>query len=390
MRRLLPIFALLLAVSATAETPTDDPRRDRVVDIFEATRPGVVNIYTTRIVERSPFRGWPYGMLFDEFFGHRAPVQKVPIRSLGTGFLVDRDGHVLTNYHVVARADDIRVRMSDGTSVSAELIGAAPDADLAVIRLDAEKGTLPAPLEFAQDRPLIGETAIAIGNPYGLDHSVTVGVVSALDRTLEADGRTYAGVLQTDASINPGNSGGPLLDIRGKVIGVNTAIYQEAQGIGFAIPADTAQRVVAELTSHGTITTGWLGIVVQGLDAQLAAALGLRHHDGAVIADAVADSPAAKAGLQAGDVILGAGGHRIRSARELEAMLETFPTGTVITIQIWREGKELELRAIVGAYPKKRINGWFDRIGLRTKDLGKSWLVAGVTPGSVAADIGFR
>lgn len=387
-------LVVLAAVSAQSQSTTQsaktDPRRNAVVDVFDRTKAGVVNISTQHLVEQNPFGGWPGYLLFDEFFGGRQMRQKVPVRNLGTGFIVAGDGAVLTNHHVVARAQEIIVTLVSGEKLEAELIGAAPDADLALLKLKAEGIKLPLPLKFSRSQPLIGETAIAIGNPYGLDHSITVGVVSAVDRTLETGDRVYAGVLQSDASINPGNSGGPLLNILGEVIGVNTAIYQEAQGIGFAIPADTAARILEELQAKGKLTAGWLGIELQDLNKTLALSLGLKASEGVLISNVIAESPAEQAGLKAGDLVTQLGGHKIRARRDLVGHLETYSPKQALPLTVRRGDNEQSLKVNVGAYDRQRINGWFERMGLIVKQADRYVAVVGVRPGSKAQEIGFK
>lgn len=367
-----------------------DLRRTPVVAAVEAVRNGVVNISAKRI-ERQPAFSHRGPDLFEDFFGWSfGPRVNVPVQSLGSGFLLDDAGTVVTNEHVIAAALDVRVRLADGREFAADVVGAAPDVDLAVLRLRAEGEALPPPLKFTSGPILIGETAIAIGNPFGLDHSVSVGVVSARDRSFRAGDRTYAGVLQTDASINPGNSGGPLLNVLGEVIGVSTAIFQEAQGIGFAIPADVARRVVDELLSSGEVSRGWLGVELQAIDASLAAGLGRRSRDGALVTKVHPDSPAAAAGVQTGDILVALDQHRLREPADVGALLSSYPPGTKLTLFGEREGERLSFLLQVAAYNPDRVRGWFARLGLQVRPEGREWVVQSVRGGSPAADIGLR
>lgn len=387
--------ALVVACTAPAWAQSLDPRRTPVVEVVEHSKNSVVNISAQRIVERSPLALGPGGALLEDYFRHFFGYQPAPRRhastSLGTGFLIDTAGTVVTNYHVVARAEAIEVTLANGDRLPAELLGAAPDADLALLKLEHDGTTLPPPLEFFSGTPWIGETVVAIGNPYGLDHSVTVGVISATDRTLDTRDRTYVGVLQTDASINPGNSGGPLINLLGQVVGVNTAIYGgDAQGIGFAIPADVVRRVVDELLSSGRLTRGWIGVTLQDLDAAIAAGLNLRSTDGVLVRSVVADSPAARAGLAVGDLIQSVDGHRVRNSSDVEAHLDTYAAGRNVRFAGLRNGSAQAWTITVGAYDRTRINGWFDRIGLKFQDRGDTLVVLGVVPGSTAAELGFE
>ncbi len=392
MKQLVIAATAGLLLNGAAAASDIDARRSPVVEVVDKTKDSVVNISARTLVERSNLYELPYGDLFHEFFRRQFGHQRTqtPERSLGTGFMVGSEGHVLTNYHVVSRAETVFITMANGDRFTAELVGAAPDADLALLLVDNDGESLPPGLEFFVGDPYIGETVIAIGNPFGLDHSVTVGVISARDRTLRAGSRTYAGVLQTDASINPGNSGGPLLNVLGKVVGVNTAIFQGAQGIGFAIPADTTSRILDELASIGSLRPGWTGLDVQDLTTALAAGMGLRSTDGILVTTIVPGSPAEQAGLDVGDLLTHVDGHRLRRLSDFAAHMGTFPVGGRMTISGERNGQERSWTVNVASYQKERINGWFDRFGLAINENEKSLVVRGTRSGTRAAEIGFR
>ena len=234
---------------------------------------------------------------FDRFFRKRSPREEG--RASGSGVIVDAQGYILTNAHVVENAAEIEVGLSDDRKFKATLVGRDPKTDLAVLRVEAPTGTLPVAELGDSDRLRVGQWAIAIGNPFGLDRTVTAGIISATGRT-QVGVATYEAFIQTDASINPGNSGGPLLNLQGRVIGINTAIVASGQGIGFAIPINMAREVMGQLISRGRVVRGWLGIVIQDLTADLAAGFGLPDTGGVLISDVMKDSPAETAGMRAG------------------------------------------------------------------------------------------
>src|SRR5213596_2169756 len=303
----LLIAALALPAVAAARGAESDPeRRSLVVQAVEKASPAVVNVSTEQVVERraSPFP-FPQDPFFEEFF--RDFVDPRPRRfkttSLGSGVIVAADGTIMTNVHVIERASRIHVTLADQREFDATLVGADADADIAILRVKAGDDLPHIPFGSSADL-MIGETVIAIGNPFGLSHTVTTGVVSAVGRSLRDEDRTYTDFIQTDASINPGNSGGPLLDIKGELIGINTAIYGKAQGIGFALPVDRAKRIVQELISHGAVEAPWIGVVVQTVTPELASHFSLKEKQGVLVRGIEQGSPAAKAGLQQGDVLL--------------------------------------------------------------------------------------
>src|SRR5215831_5151952 len=300
---LVPVFcAAALFWAAPAARGDRESRRTPVVAAVESAGPATVNITSTQVVvdQANPFmRGDPF---FDEFFSRFMNPRASTAQSLGTGVIINRDGFVLTNEHVLAGSTQIRVTLSDGRQFDAELVGGDPASDLAVVRVKS-KDPLPTPKLGDSDDLMIGESVIAIGNPFGLNSTVTTGVLSATNRSIRGDGREYHGFLQTDASINPGNSGGPLLNMDGEVIGINTAILGNAQGIGFAIPINRARRIVNDLIAHGEVQATWFGIWLQELTPALRDAMGSDQATGVLVSNVYEGTPAASAGMQRGDIL---------------------------------------------------------------------------------------
>lgn len=387
---LAALAALLLAAPAAA----DDPflRRTATVRAVEKVGPSVVNITTEQRVQGGPFARSPGDLdwFFRDFFEPRFPSRT---QSLGSGVVIDAERHVLTNEHVVAAADRIRVTLADGRQFDARLVGADPNNDLAVLELETDEA-VPWIAPAGSADVMVGEPVIAIGNPFGLSNSVTTGVVSAVDRSLRSnDARVFHGFLQTDASINPGNSGGPLLNAEGELIGINTAIYGGAQGIGFAIPIDTAKRVVRELITHGEIAPVWLGLDLQDLDARLAEALRVPPGvAGALVSRVRPGGPGAAGGVERGDVVLALDGRAVRSAREVYEMLERATPGQELALTLLRRGEQVERRARAEAFPPERIPDIAEQLlGLELEPLeGGGYRVTAVRPGSGAEAIGIR
>jgi S1-C subfamily serine protease len=340
----------------------------------------------------APFR--PFGdpffdRFFQDFFESRAPETS---QSLGSGVVIDAAGHVLTNEHVVSGAEVIRVTLADGREWDAELIGAEPNFDLAVLRLVDARG-VPFTAPGGSADLLVGEPVIAIGNPFGLSNSVTTGVVSALNRSVRTKDRVYHGFLQTDASINPGNSGGPLLNAEGALIGINTAVYQGAQGIGFAIPIDVAKRVVGELLAKGEVSPVWIGVDVQDLDGRIAEVMELpRRLAGALVSRVREDGPAAGANVARGDVVLRIDGAPVRTAREFYEHLERSTSGQRLTLALWRDGAEHTVEVAAAAIPDERVREVGEQLlGVRLGAPGEGGaLVEAVRAGSGAARIGLQ
>jgi serine protease Do len=297
----------------------------------------------------------------DPFLRRTATVRFVPrvprtTRSLGSGVVIDRMRHVVTNEHVVARADRILVTLADGREFEAELVGADPNNDLAVLEIKTDEKVPWAPPGDSDDL-MVGEPVIAIGNPFGLSNTVTTGVVSAQNRSIRAQDRIYHGFLQTDASINPGNSGGPLLNAAGELIGINTAIYGGgAQGIGFAIPIDVAKRVVRELLDKGEIAPVWLGLDLQDLDDQITDVLELPERlSGALVSRVRPDTPAASGGVERGDIVIGVDGAGVGNARGFYEILERTTPGQLLTVTLWRDGASREAKVRSSEIPEAAI-----------------------------------
>ncbi|WP_157669522.1 Do family serine endopeptidase [Chitinibacter sp. GC72] len=319
-------------------------------------KPSVVNIFTSQQARqpRNPLLNDP---LFRRFFGERGLGDEAQRpSSLGSGVLVSEQGYIVTNNHVVEAADEIEVALSDGRTASAKLIGSDPDTDIAVIKIDLPD--LPA-ISFADaDKVDIGDVVLAIGNPFGVGQTVTMGIVSALGRS-ELGINTFENFIQTDAAINPGNSGGALIDTRGDLLGINTAIYSKtggSLGIGFAIPATTVKQIMEALIKDGSVTRGWLGVEVQDVSAELASSFRLKDTRGALIAGVVRNGPAAKAGIRPGDVLLSIDGKEVGdSARMLNIISALKPEQDVSLVYV-RQGETVEARVLIGKRPKFNRN----------------------------------
>jgi len=304
--------------------------------------------------------------------------------------LIDAKHHILTNEHVVRSASRIRVSLADGTEYDASLVGADPNNDIAVLEVDTD-GRLPW-LEPGRSHDLmVGESVIAIGNPFGLSNTVTTGVISALNRSIRTEDFVYHGFIQTDASINPGNSGGPLVNAEGELIAINTAVYGGAQGIGFAIPIDTAKRVVDELIEHGELTPVWLGLDFQDLNPNLAAALDLPDNlSGALVNRVREGSPGQRAGLRRGDVVTRFDGRPIESARSFYEMLEISVAGQDLQLEFWRAGQLQKIAVELEELPLRHAAGLVgEMLGMELEPRrGGGYTVVSVREGSGSARIG--
>jgi len=302
----------------------------------------------------------PFEEFFNRFF-REAPQAPRKANSLGSGFIISADGYILTNDHVVEGADEIRVKLADGREFNGKVRGLDAKLDLALVKIDAGEN-LPVAKLGDSDSIKVGEWVMAIGNPFGLEQTVTVGIVSAKGRVIGAG--PYDAFIQTDASLNPGNSGGPLFNVQGEVIGINTAIVAGGQGIGFAIPVNMAKQIIPQLRDAGRVTRGWLGVTVQALNQELADSFGLGHTHGALVNEVVKGSPAEKAGIQRGDIILTFDGQKIMELNDLPRLVAATPVDQTVKVTIFRNGKERTVKVKVGKLddgPQAAVTG--DREG---------------------------
>ena len=342
------------------------PAPESFAGLAKKVSPAVVNIASTQEIDESqaatpalPFN-FPEGSPFEDFFkqfgeqfGGDGRPQQAPRQAtgLGSGFIIDPEGYVVTNNHVIDGASEVTIRLDDDSVYPAEIVGSDPQTDLALLKIDAER-PLPALTLGDSDAAEVGDWVMAVGNPFGLGGTVTAGIISARGRNIQAG--PYDDFLQIDASINRGNSGGPLFDLDGKVIGVNTAIFSPnggSVGIGFAIPSNMVKSVIAQLREHGRVERGWLGVQIQNVTPDLAEALGLEEARGALIAKVTPDSPAEAAGLKSGDVILGFAGEVIDDTRELSRVVAQHPAGSKAKVEVWRDGEAEALNVLTGRQP---------------------------------------
>jgi serine protease Do len=387
--------ALLGLVCLAPPAGAEDPflRRTVAVQVVEKTAPAVVSITTEHVVQSRPFQPFTADPFFERFFSDFfEPSLPQAVQNLGSGVVIDADGHVLTNEHVVAHASRIRVGLADGREFDAELIGADPNNYVAVLRLSSRDAVPWIPMAKSSDL-MVGEPVIAIGNPFGLSHTVTTGVVSALNRSIRTENHVYHGFLQTDASINPGNSGGPLLNANGDLVAINTAVYQGGQGIGFAIPIETAARVVRELIEEGEVSPVWLGLEFQELTPEVAQALALPDGTrGALVNQVDTDSPAGRAQLRRGDVVTRLDDRKVASARDFFDMLDSAVEGQEIALRFLREGRERRVSVRAEEVPGRVVDALVrERLGVELEpNPGGGYAVRAVRPGTGAARIGLQ
>ena len=325
---------------------------ETVANLVEKLKPAVVNISVTEVVKTGSPQGFSPPLGNDEqlkefwkrFFGNQEP-REFKRKGLGSGFIISKEGYIVTNNHVVQKAKDITVILDNKEQYPAKVIGTDPRTDIALIKIQAKKDFITAPLgNSAALRD--GESVIAIGNPFGLAETVTSGIVSAKGRTIGAG--PYDDFIQTDASINPGNSGGPLINFYGEVVGINTAIVAAGQGIGFAVPINMAREILVQLKEKGRVTRGWLGVSIQEVTPELAKSFGLPGEKGALISDVVPGGPAEKAGFKRGDVILELNGKTVKDYHELPRMVAAMPPGEKVMFKVLRDGREMMIPAAVG------------------------------------------
>lgn len=352
------LFAAKNGSAASGDMPVSQPlggdayTNNPIAKIAKACSPAVVNIDTETMVRRSPipFANDPF---FREFFGDQYEKynRMVPMKGKGSGFIVDTKGYILTNNHVVEGADKITITMLDGRHFPARLIGKDPTFDLAVIQINA--GNLPVLMLGDSDRTEVGEWVVAIGNPLGFENTVTAGVISGKNRTLQAADVNFQGFMQTDAAINPGNSGGPLINLNAEVVGINSAIVPYAQGIGFAVPVNMAKQIMNDLINHGEVKRGWLGVTLQTVTPGFAQTYKLPTNEGAIVAGVTRGTPADKAGFQLGDVIVAVDGQKVKSTQDVVLFIRSKLAGEKVSIEIYREAKKQTLSVILGDIPGK-------------------------------------
>lgn len=370
--------ALLATLVFSGTTWAKEPAPD-FVDLAKKLKPAVVNISTAKIIKPrrqyqrpSPptFGNDPLQDFFERFFDDMRP-QAYKQRSLGSGFIIE-GGYILTNNHVIAGADEIRVKLADDREFKAEIKGHDERLDLALLKIDAKEG-LPTAKLGDSDAIQVGEWVMAIGNPFGLAETVTAGIVSAKGRVIGSG--PYDDFIQTDASINPGNSGGPLFNAHGEVIGINTAIIAGGQGIGFAIPINMAKSIIPQLKEKGKVTRGWLGVTIQPVTADLAKSFGLHGERGALVSGIVPESPAAKGGLKTGDIILEFDGRKIREAGELSRVVAATAVGRKVSVTVLRDGKEQKLPVVIDRLKEAEGNDSeetaVDKLGMTVMELNR-------------------
>lgn len=349
-----------------------------MAEVSSAVKPAVVNISSTRTIKtkgmQSPFLNDPFfRRFFGDEFGHMDSPREHKQASLGSGVIVDKKGYILTNNHVIKDADEIKIRLSDRREFIGRVIGVDPKTDLAVVKIQADD--LPSIKWGDSDRLKVGETVLAIGNPFGLNQTVTSGIVSATGRA-NVGIADYEDFIQTDAPINPGNSGGALVNVKGELVGINTAIFSTSggyQGIGFAIPSSMAKVVMNSLVNGGKVVRGWLGVTVQPITADLAKQFHLKDEKGVLVGDISENSPAEKAGLQRGDVIVEYDGRAVDDPRSLRNMVAGTPPNREVTVKFMRDGKTDALKVVTAELPAsvQKAEGGFDNIlkGIYVSDI---------------------
>ncbi|GMQ79885.1 MAG: DegQ family serine endoprotease [Thermodesulfobacteriota bacterium] len=383
--------------------------------LAETVSPAVVNISTIKTIKGGGrvFRHFyqspkgdqdPFKDFFDKFFGDEQE-REFKQRSLGSGFLIDTEGYIVTNNHVIAEADKIKVKLNSGKEFDAKIIGGDPSTDIALIKIKADSNYSIATLGDS-DALKVGEWIVAIGSPFGLEHTVTAGIVSAKGRVIGSG--PYDDFIQTDASINPGNSGGPLINMKGEVIGINTAIIAGGQGIGFAVPVNMAKGVIKQLKEKGEVTRGWLGIGIQNINDEIAEYYGIKGKKGVLVSEVFPGDPANKAGVRAKDIILEVNGKKIETSRELTRIIAGFHVGEVVRITVLRNGKEKTFKVKIAKREEaERVSRGIPRkeqeaFGLRVSNLSpkiarrlniqetKGVVVTGVQPNSQGKDKGIQ
>ncbi|MCD4718448.1 MAG: Do family serine endopeptidase [Desulfobacula sp.] len=410
------IVIALMAAPAIAEKNYKNTRMVPIsfTELAKQAKPGVVNIQTVKTIEGGGrvykhFFGQPFGGKqnpFDEFFApffNQRPQNRKE-QSLGSGFIISKDGYIVTNNHVIKDADQIKVILHNKKEYDATIIGTDPMTDLALIKIKTKDLI---PLKFGSSSETeVGSWVVAIGSPFGLEQTVTAGIVSAKGRILGSG--PYDDFIQTDASINPGNSGGPLLNLDGEVIGINTAIIRSGQGIGFAIPSDLATGIIDQLTEQKTVSRGWMGVAIQNVTEQLAEYYGIKETKGVYVAKVYEGDPADKAGIKVGDVIFMINDKKIDSSRDLTLTIARSSVGERVNVKLIRDGKEKKVKVKLGKRPDQdseniHTNDGYDLFGFRLKQMDsviakrlgypedvKGLVVIDMESGSQAADTSVR
>ncbi len=403
--------------STAEESSSTETKINRVEELpsfaglVEKLKPSVVNISTTSVVRTrgfSPFSSSPFGEedpfeeFFKRFFGE-APQQEFRQHGLGSGFIISGDGYIVTNNHVIDKAQDIQVILADGEKYKAKVIGKDSKTDLALLKIKP-KEKLQAVTFGDSDKLRIGDWVIAVGNPFGLGHTVTAGIVSAKGRVLGLG--NYDDFIQTDAPINPGNSGGPLFNLQGQVVGVNTAIVAGGQGIGFAIPINMAQNVVGQIKDKGRVVRGWLGVLIQNITPEIAEGMNIKQTKGALVSSVTPGGPAEKAGIKRGDIIVEFNGHEVEKVVDLTSMVVVTPPGTQVQLKVIRDGREKDITVKLGELPEKTAvkteKETEGRLGLTVQNITpqiadrfnleekKGVVITEVDPGSIADEAGLQ
>jgi serine protease Do len=355
-------FNLQLGTAATDSNPVMIP--GNFSEIAENVGPAVVNIRTEKTTKGGGrvFRNFgpgpfnkedPFQDFFNKFFGGDQQ-REFKQRSLGSGFIIEKAGFIVTNNHVVENADKVKVKLKNGDEFDAEVVGRDPNTDLALIKIEA-KADLPTVKIGDSDSLRVGQWVVAIGSPFGFEQTVTSGIVSAKGRVIGSG--PYDDFIQTDASINPGNSGGPLINLQGEVVGINTAIIASGQGIGFAIPINLAKGIVEQLKSSGEVTRGWLGVAIQPLSSDLGAYYGIKDGKGVLVTEVFKGDPAEQAGIRPQDIILEINGKKIGDSRDLTRTIANTPVGETVAIKLLREGKEQQVRVKLSKREDSKIAG---------------------------------
>lgn len=357
---LFVLVAMLLNVEVMAASLPD------FTELAEDNAAAVVNISTTQKIKRSKQlppgmdipdlpEGTPFDDLLRRFFGEEGEgIEEFNNKSLGSGFIIDGDGYVVTNHHVVRDADEIIVRLNDRRELKAKVVGSDERSDVAVLKINADN--LPTVKTGKSEKLKVGEWVMAIGSPFGFDHSVSVGVVSAIGRNLPSE--NYVPFIQTDVAINPGNSGGPLFNLAGEVVGINSQIYSRTggfMGLSFAIPIDIAMDVVKQLKTKGKVSRGWLGVLIQDVNRELAESFGMKQPKGAVILRVLEDSPAEKAGFKVGDVVIKFNDHEIHRSSDLPLAVGRTAINSKVRVNVIREGKAKTLWVTIGELPSEDV-----------------------------------